>query len=201
MSAAHKDSGSLFIVSGSSVVGKTTLVREAIKRLNAQHPHYHLEQVITYTARVPREGEIPGGDYHFISPEEFKKRAENNEFFETTSYGDVPYASPRSLLQNLQQGASQIIVVDRSGAQQINNAVDGAILIWITAPGIEEIKRRLEKRGGLTPNALNTRLELAQNELDEENKKRFFTYHIVNEAFERAVSELMLIIKKELENS
>src|SRR5581483_10666268 len=108
--------GVLFIVSAPSGAGKTTLVNAALGSLKSSHA---IERVITYTSRMPREGEIPGVDYHFISELEFQSRIKDGFFLEWSGAYGTYYGTPRGLLEDLEKGHHRILIPDRNGAQKI----------------------------------------------------------------------------------
>lgn len=183
--------GILFVISGPSGAGKTTLVKEAIKRVGNK-----IERVITYTSRPPRPQEIDGEDYHFISPEEFTEKMHNGFFIETTAYISQHYASPTSLIDNLALGLSRVIVTDLPGAKALTQQISEAIPIWISVPSLATLKHRLEKRKE-TPSQITKRLEQAKQEMKEiKGSHRLFKYYVINEEFDRSVAELVLILKE-----
>ena len=101
--------GKLFVVSGPSGVGKTTIVRQAIERLSKD---YDIERIVTYTSRPPREGEEPGQDYIFISSDEFKQKQQDRFFLETNEYENHSYGSPMPSTQDMELGKSFIMILD-----------------------------------------------------------------------------------------
>lgn len=187
--------GKLFVISGPSGVGKTTLTRELFVRLNL---NYNVYPVITYTTKLPRKGEIPGIDYHYITEEEFKIKLSADFFIEhSKAYGSY-YGSPKSIIQDLDTGKSFLLVVDQVGAYDIKKQYNEAVLIWITPPSIQELTSRLEKRATESNVDMQKRLIIAQNELDTEYKKGCFDYVVQNDIFERSVCNLINILKAEI---
>ena len=191
---AAKNVGKLFVISAPSGAGKTSLVTEALKRLNddmAIHRH------TTYTTRSPRDGEENGSDFHFLSKDDFRERMQNGYFLETNEYNNQYYGSSKSVHDDLVLGKSAILVCDRNGAQSVKRKVEECVTIWVTVPDFDTLKRRIKSRGTETDGQIEKRLTIAKQELDEEAKQRFFKYHLVNDDFDRAVAELCLIIKDE----
>src|SRR3990167_753346 len=130
--------GKLFVLSGPSGVGKTTLAAMLFARLGKSH---NLSRVITYTTKSPRVGEQNGVDYHFITVPEFESKLLSGFFIEySKSYGHY-YGSPRSILLDLKQGKSLLLVVDQTGACNIKRQFVQAILIWIAPPSIHELAK------------------------------------------------------------
>ena len=191
----NNEKGKLFIVAGPSGAGKTTIVKEAIKRLSND---FYISKVATYTCRTPRDGEIDGADYHFLTPEEFAKKEKDGFFLETTKYNGHPYGSPASVLSDIELGKSFVVVTDIEGVKNFTHLHNGATFIWISTPDIKELKRRLLKRNSPHSSQLEERLNLAEEEMKEAQKSRLFNFHLVNDNFEQAVNELELLIKDKL---
>lgn len=186
--------GKLFIISAPSGTGKTSLIKETLKRLN----NNKISKVITYTARPPRPNEINGEDYYFISASEFNDKQSKNFFLESTDYLEKQYASPASILDDLELGLSKILIVDRTGAKNISKVNCQKVLIWIEPPNMQSLKNRLAKRATESHKQIEKRLNVAQTEMDEEKEQRLFEYHIINDIFEDSVTTLMEIINNEL---
>jgi len=187
--------GKLFVLSAPSGAGKTTLVKGALERCGGE---CRLSQVVTTTTRPAREGEKPGAHYNFVSIDEFKKKIEEGAFLEWSTWYDHYYGSPREILNQLKTGQSFILVVDRPGSAEIAQAYPEAVLIWINPPSLQELARRLEKRGQDSKAAIAIRLEKAAIEMEEEQNDSLYKYHIVNDDFERAIGELCSIFTQEL---
>ena len=186
--------GKLFVVSGPSGVGKTTVVSAAIKRLNDNHD---VARIITYTSRSPRNGEVSGKDYQFISPEEFKEKIKQDFFLESTEYAGHLYGSPKPSEDEMTLGKSFVAVLDIEGAKRVSNALHkDAVLVWIAPPDMTVLKNRLIKRSVDTVVQIEKRLARAKEELDEAHKSRLFDYVLVNDIFEQAVEELKMLIGK-----
>ena len=190
--------GKLFVISGPSGAGKTSLTMQTIKRLKSSS--HDISKIITYTTRTPRPGEINGKDYNFLNGNDFKQKVKNNFFLEVSEYNGNLYGSPRSIIQDTELGKSFIVVVDRPGAKNYKKLVSKAIFIWIKVNNLETLKKRIISRNDTSVTQLKKRLESAKIELAQEEKQRLFNYHVVNENFEEAVNEIMQIVKKELSN-
>lgn len=183
--------GNLFIISAPSGAGKTTISQAVLKDCAAQ---MSLKKVITYTSRQPRLGELNGKDYHFLTPDEFKHRQQTGFFLETTEYSGNLYGSPASILEDLKMGISYLMVTDRPGALVIKKLVPSAILIWLYVDDIATLRQRLEKRGTDSSVTIAQRLELAQQEMDQELSENIFDFHIKNNDFDQAVEIIKKII-------
>lgn len=186
--------GRIFIISATSGAGKTTLTNEAIKRLANE---YDISKVITYTTRSPREEEIHGKDYHFLSEKKFKQKLKAGFFLETTKYNGSLYGSPRNIIEEVKLGKSFMLITDLEGTKELKKLIPKAILLWITVPSLEILKQRLISRGD-NSKKIEQRLKLAKIELKETEKSRFFDFKIINDKFDQAAQELTQLIKNEL---
>lgn len=188
----------LFIVSAPSGAGKTTLVQALINKVG------HLcaiERAITYTTKQMRQGEVAGVDYIYISQEEFEHKADQGFFLEITKGLGHYYGTPRTIVDKVKAGISQILVIDRLGAATITRQYPQAVLIWIKVRGIEVLRERLMNRASDTQEQIERRLIRAQHEIEEEERSSFYKHHIINDDFERALYFLHSLVIKELEIS
>lgn len=185
--------GKLFIVSAPSGAGKTTLVTRLLQDLR---PHYAIERGITYTSRAPRLGEQHGIDYHFISSAEFEAKIAQSFFLEWSGQYGAYYGLPRSIIDQMEQGRSFFMILDRSGARAIKEQVPGAVLIWIKTGSVEVLKERLLARGKDTAEQIEHRLRLAHQEIQQEEENPLFNHAILNDSFEIAVENLKAITLK-----
>lgn len=189
--------GHLFIVAAPSGAGKTSVVTNVIEKLKPLIP---IERVVTLTTRPQRPGEVNGADYYFLSQEEFLKRKEEGFFLETTMYNGYYYGSPISMIQDMKNGKSFIIITDPAGAENFKkNIMPDAVTIWITISDIHELRRRLEKRKTDSPEVVEKRLEIARHEIEREAKEKNFNYHVQNNNLNDATNDIIKIIKQNLE--
>lgn len=181
--------GKLFVVSGPSGVGKGTVVAEVIKRLP------NLKRAVTYTTRKPRQGEITGKDYHFVTQEEFERLKQQGSFLEWAEvYGNF-YGSPKhEVEQLLSRGHNVVLVLDVQGALAVKQQVPDAVLIFLKPPSLNELKRRLEARGTDTPEVIERRMAKAQWEMEQAVK---FDCIVLNDNLEDAVNELVRLMRRE----
>lgn len=185
--------GKIFVVSGPSAAGKTTVVEEALKRLSKD---MEISRVVTYTSRPPRENEIDGKDYVFISGQEFDQKEKEGFFLETAEYAGHRYGSPIVPQEDLELGKSFLYVVELEGAKSIKKLFRDAFFIWIEPPDMIILKARLKKRGTESQPDFEKRVARAEKEIKEAHKIRLFDYVLVNDLFERAVEEFVLLVKR-----
>ena len=178
----------LFVISGSSGVGKGTVIKEFLRK----NPEFKLS--VSCTTRQPREGEIHGENYFFLSKEEFLACIERNEFLEWAQFSGNMYGTQRPYIEEkLRQGKKLILEIDTQGALNVKKIMPDAILIFILPPSFEELEARLRGRHTETEEAIQKRLESTKLEL--ENSK-FFDYEIINDNIDKAVSKLEEIMCK-----
>ena len=180
----------VFVITGPSGVGKGTLIRILRDRVG------ELALSTSATTRAPREGEEEGLDYHFLSREEFARRADANEFLEHAAYSGNRYGTLRSEVERrLAAGESVVLEIEVQGARQVRAAMPEAVLVFIAPPDPAALRARLERRGTDRPEAIDERLRTAEIELDAQQE---FQHQIVNDDLMRAAEELERIVREEL---
>ena len=178
----------LFVISGSSGVGKGTVIKEFLKK----HPEFKLS--VSCTTRGMRAGEVHGENYFFLSKEEFQKCIENEEFLEWAEFSGNHYGTKKSFVEEcLKRGDNLILEIDTKGALNVKKLMPEAVLVFIAPPSVEELEARLRGRHTETEDAIQKRL--ASIKLEIENSKKF-DYTIVNDTVENAVCELEKILCK-----
>lgn len=172
----------LFVISGSSGVGKGTVIKEFLKR----NPEYKLS--VSCTTRKPREGEVHGKNYFFLTREEFESCIERNEFLEWAEFSGNMYGTQRPYIEEkLAQGKKLILEIDTQGALNVKKIMPDVVLIFILPPSFEELEARLRGRHTETEEAIQKRL--ASTKLELENSK-YFDYEVINDSIENAVLKL-----------
>lgn len=195
MSGATKH-GKLFIISGPSGVGKTTIASAMLAKLGRQ---YNIDRVITYTTKQPRKGETGGIDYHYLSVEDFENKLSQDFFMEYSQvYGNY-YGSPSYVISELKKGKSFILVVDQVGAYKIKEQYSDAVLIWLTPPSIEVLKLRLEGRNSDHEGEIARRLQIASREMLLEKTNSIFDYVVVNDDLDKAMRDVELVLISEVQ--
>ena len=177
----------LYVISGSSGVGKGTVIKEFLNK----HPEFKLS--ISCTTRNKREGEIDGVNYFFLSKEEFKNCINNNEFLEWAEFSGNFYGTKKEFVEKcLKNNENLILEIDTKGALNVKKLMPNAVFIFITPPSMEELEHRLRGRHTETEEAIQKRL--ASIKLEIENSKNF-DYQIINDTVENAVRQIENIIK------
>jgi guanylate kinase len=187
----NRNGGKLFIISASSGAGKTTLVQLLLEHLK----DVALARVITYTTKAPREKEVPGVDYHFLTEDEFRNKIQEDFFLEHSKAYGAYYGFPKYVLSQLENGMNLITIVDIDGARELRRSVQNTISIWIQAHA-QLLADRLRKRGQDSQETIEYRLQIAYAE--EKENREVFDYTIVNEDLATAVNELRRLILDEL---
>jgi guanylate kinase len=185
--------GILFVVSAPSGAGKSTL-------LNALRQTPDFVYSVSYTTRAPRPGEVNGEDYHFVSAEEFQQRLAGGEFLEYAQVHGNYYGTLRSVVvEQLHDGVDVLIDIDVQGAQQIrsdqNSAIRDAVAdIFIMPPSLDELRRRLNKRGTETAEQIEVRLQNAAAEMESWHSYR---YTIISGSVEEDLQKFRAIMRAE----
>jgi guanylate kinase len=180
----------VFVITGPSGVGKGSLIRELLPRIP------DLELSISATTREPREGEVDGRDYHFLSRAEFDQRVEREDFLEFATYSGNRYGTLRTEVQRrLAAGHSVVLEIEVQGARQVRAAMRESIQVFIAPPDPAVLRQRLDARGTDSPAAIDSRLEVAEQEMAAQDE---FAYRVVNDDLGRAADDLEGIVRTEL---
>lgn len=183
--------GALFIISGPSGVGKTTVVTEFLR----QHgPTHGISRVITYTTKKPRHTETHGIDYHFITHDDFQSKIQDNFFLEWSGEYGACYGTPSYVAEHLNQGKSFMLVIDRLGALQIIKKYPDAVLIWIKVSSMELLSDRLKGRNSDDQEVIQRRLLLAEKEMAQESQRAVYHHHIINDDLKHALEGISGIV-------
>ena len=182
-------SGKLFIISGPSGVGKSTV----LKALFREHPDLYFS--VSATTRAPREGEIDGVHYRFIKSEQFLQMVQENEFLEYAEYVGSFYGTPRGPVEDaMAQGHDAFLDIEIQGAQQVYEKRPDAVRIFIAPNSWAELERRLTERGTDSAEKIQKRLLRAKVELQAAEN---YDYLVVNDTVEQAVREMEAIFLAE----
>jgi guanylate kinase len=176
----HPD-GTLFIVSGPSGAGKTTLIKAVQEQLTAIGIEVYFS--VSHTTRRARTGEIPGISYYFVTDADFDGMVSGGEFLEWAHVHAHRYGTSRTeVLERLRAGQDVILDIDYQGAKQIANDPElkpRSLSVFIFPPALETLEQRLRSRGLNTEEEINLRLRKAIDEIYE--GKDFYDYIIIND--------------------
>ncbi len=181
------DTGILTVISGFSGAGKGTLMRCLLER----YPNYALS--VSCTTRPPRPGEEDGRDYYFVTEERFQEMIERDAFLEHAVYCGCHYGTPRTYVDyEMSHGKDVLLEIEMQGALQIKEKYPEALMIFVTAPSAEELRRRLTGRGTESEEVIHSRMSRA---IDESSGMDQYDYLLVNDDLDTCVSQLHQIIQ------
>jgi guanylate kinase len=183
------ETGLLFIVSGPSGTGKSTLCKDLLKLIP------DIQFSVSYTTRLPRKDERPDEAYHFVSRETFTGMIDKGEFAEWAEiYGHL-YGTPRSVIeQTLQKGNDLLFDIDGQGSQQLKKNYPRAITIFVIPPSLEALEKRLQKRETDSSAVIGERVAKACAEIAQ---ARDYAYIIINDIYAQALQALHSIVLAE----
>ncbi len=185
----NTEKGKLIVVSGPSGAGKSTVVFKAI---NGREDMCFSTSV---TSRKPRPGEIDGREYFFIDRERFEKMVESDELLEHAVYVGNYYGTPRKFVEDkLDAGNSVFLDIEVQGARQVKEKKPDAVMVFLIPPTLDELRKRLEKRGTESEETICNRLSRAREEYAEAD---FYDYIVVNDDPDIAAAELNAILLAE----
>lgn len=179
--------GRLIVLSGPSGSGKSTLVRRILER-----PDLKVKVSISATTRAPREGEVHGRDYVFLSRDEFE--AIRGDLLESAEVHGNSYGTPAEpVRQALAEGYFVILVIDVQGGFQVREKVPNALLVFVNVSGFDVLESRLRGRGTDDEATIQRRVANARRELELSQR---YDVHLINEDLDRAVDDLAMILNR-----
>lgn len=180
----------VFVITGPSGVGKGTLIRNLLSRVP------ELELSVSATTRRPRPGEEDGVHYHFLTDEQFEQRVADGAFVEHADYSGRRYGTLRAELEKrTAAGRPVVLEIEVQGARQVRETMPDAVQVFIVPPSQEALRERLVGRGTDSPEDVERRLRVAEEELKACDE---FKYQVVNDRLEDAVAQLQEIVAREL---
>lgn len=180
--------GLLIVLSAPSGCGKGTILQEVLKDKN----YYYS---VSLTTRDPREGEVDGVNYCFVSKNDFEKLVSENRMLEYAEYCHNYYGTRNDIIEEMRENGRDVILeIEVQGALNVMKKCPDAISIFVLPPSVKELERRLRKRGTESDEVINQRLEKAVEEMNSADK---YNYIIVNNAIEDAIADFKAVIKAE----
>jgi len=178
--------GTLFVISGPSGVGKSTLLNDCLKDLDG------FVKSISVTTRPKRENEKLNQNYFFVSEKEFKDLIKKGQLLEWTNYCGYYYGTPKKFVEEkLNEGKNVVLEIDVKGAMEVKKNMKDAYLIFITAPNFNQIESRLKGRGTECKDDINKRLKAAKEELKYE---KYYDCIIINNNYNEALKNLKYVL-------
>lgn len=188
MAERKNSEGKIVIVSGPSGVGKSTICKEVVKRLKKACLS------VSVTTREKGENEVDGGDYWFVSKEQFQERIDKGQLLEYAEVFGHLYGTPKDKVEEaLAAGETIILVIDVQGAGQVRAKYTDAMMIFVLPPRHKDLVERLKKRGRDESEETKDRLNGADIEIAE--GWRFYENMVINEDLEKAINEVIKIIQ------
>lgn len=178
------DEGLIFIVSAPAGTGKTTLIQRLVQEFSS------IIASISFTTRQPRDGEVPGIHYHFITESEFEAKIAAEDFLEYVKLYGTYYGTSRQWIKEQQQkGKHVVLVIDTQGALQLKGKIP-AVLIFVRPPSEEILRQRLTQRQTESPEMIEKRLDWARKELQAAQR---YDYQLINDDLDEAYQVLRSI--------
>jgi len=176
----------LLVISGSSGVGKGTVLKEVLKNRN------DIKYSISCTTRKARQGEKHGEQYFFLSKEDFMDDVKKGNFLEWAEFSGNCYGTNKNFVEKtLNDGYHVILEIETDGAMQVKEKCPDCTMIFIAPPSIEELERRLRGRNTETEEAIQKRLNMVELELE---RSKNYDFIVVNDEVEKAAAKILEII-------
>ena len=181
-----KKAGRLFVVSGPSGAGKSSLIEDALKKLDG------FSKSISVTTRPKRVKLIDHSRYRFLTKDEFETMIEQDKLLEWAEYSGYLYGTPKEfVLENLKTGENVILEIEVKGAMQVKEKLKDAFFIFITTTDMEELQRRLLKRGTESLDDIKDRIKIAAQEI---KYQKYYNCIIVNNNYNEALQNLIVVL-------
>lgn len=177
--------GKLFVISGCSGVGKSTVLKEVMAARD------DLRFSVSATTRKPRPGETDGVSYYFVTEEAFKSLIDRGQMLEYDFHNDTYYGTPRGQMEEKQELGHVILDIEPVGAFNVRASCPDATLIFIEPPSMEELERRLRSRGDTSEEQIQKRLARAGWEMEQRHK---YDYRVVNDVASECAQQILNII-------
>ena len=181
--------GKVFVISGPSGVGKGTIMKQLIKK------NSNIKLSVSCTTRPPRDEDIEGVTYYFVTKDRFKELIDEDGFLEYATFCDNYYGTPEKAVDELlQKGYDVFLEIEVDGGMQVMKKRPDCVSIFITPPSFEELENRLRGRGSEDEETINKRMARAEEEMEFE---KYYKYSVLNDDVDRAADEIISILNKE----
>ena len=182
------EQGRLFVISGPSGTGKGTICSKLLESGD-------FELSVSMTTRRPREGEVHGVSYYFVTHEEFQKTVDEGGLLEWARIYANSYGTPKApVLKKLSEGKDVILEIEMQGAMQVKQNYPQAVLIFVLPPSLAELKKRLTSRGTESPEQIEMRTKATLSEIAT---IKDYDYFIINDRLDSAIEDVRAIIRAE----
>lgn len=177
--------GKLFVISGASGVGKSTVLRQVMAARG------DLRFSVSATTRTPRPGEVEGESYYFVTKERFEEMIRQDAFVEYDAHMANYYGTPKDQLEEKLERCNVILDIEPNGAFHVRESRPDAVLIFIAPPSMEVLAQRLQGRGDTSEEQMAMRLDRAKWEMEQSAK---YDYIVTNDQVEACVDQILKII-------
>ncbi len=183
--------GLLIVYSGLSGVGKGTILKELMPMEDL-----NLAYSVSMTTRAPREGEVDGVNYFFVSKQEFLQAVKEGKLLEHARFVDNDYGTPRDYVEKMRnEGKNVLLEIEIRGAKQVIEKCPDALSIYIVPPSMEELERRIRERGTEDEETILKRMSKARQEVKEVD---MYKHVVCNDDLAKAVEDVRNIILEEM---
>jgi guanylate kinase len=191
LGSSTASSGPVFAITGTSGAGKGTLEQELMRRMP------ELELAVSATTRERRPSELDGREYHFVSEEEFERLVRDGAFLEHVTHPWGPrHGTLRSEIDRIRAaGRVPLLDLETQGALVVRDEVPGAVTVFVKAPTMAELERRLRERATESSGEIDERIETAKRQLEQQGE---FDYVVENDDLDQAAGRLGAVIEREL---
>ena len=180
--------GKLFVISGASGVGKSTV----LARVMAGRPDLRFS--VSATTRTPRAGEVDGREYYFVTKDKFQEMIEKREFLEYDAHMENFYGTPKTQLEEKLQKGSVILDIEPNGAFNVRREKEDVVLIFVAPPSLEELENRHRGRGDTSEEQMQVRLARAAWEMEQSKQ---YNYVVTNDNIDTCAKKILEIIARE----